>query len=230
MQVNLLDIIVILFMTISAIFAFMDGIISELLGIVGWILALFTTKLLFPYIFSQIIKDVDPKYTSIISVIVYIAIFMVSVMICSYLTQKIRKLVHTSDFKIADKYLGLVFGIIRGFIFVVLFYIFIIWFMSDYEETPYWIANSKFRPYLINTSSKIISILPDIPTFEEIKFTIGNGQKSDNSGQNKITFEKVETNVDKRKLSDIEMRALQKTLKSLRDAEEIRQQFIKDKD
>ncbi len=243
MQTNLLDIIVILFIAISAILAFMDGIVSELLGIIGWVISLFITKLLFPFAFNQLITYINPKYNELFSVITYISIFIICVMVLSFFVQKIRRLIHTTDFKIADQYLGFIFGVIRGFIFAVLFYIFIIWFISDPEDIPNWVSNAKFRPYLVNASSKVVSILPEIQTFDEIKFLIKINDKNLNLEQNisnisdktriqtSILFDKVgENKTTSGKLSDMEIQALQKTLKALRDAEKIKKQFIKDKD
>lgn len=241
MPINILDIIVISFITISSILAFMDGVVSELLGIIGWVVALFATKLIFPFIFTYFENTINPNYKALVSVGIYISIFIVFVMFFSFFTQKVRRLIHTTDFKIADQYLGFIFGIIRGFIFAVLFYILLIWFISDPDDTPNWMLNAKFRPYLINTSSKMVSILPDTSAFDELKFIIKRNAETNLSNQKisslknifktEIFFETISPKQNTNgKLSDVEIQALKKTLKALRDAEEIKQKFIKDKD
>jgi hypothetical protein len=164
-------------------------------------------------------------------------------MIFSYWTRKLQRLIHTTDFKLADKYLGLFFGATRGFFFAVLFYIFLLWFISDPDDRPEWIFKARFRPYLISSASYVVSTLPSTSTFDEIKFLIRLDSTGDAAQQslnlarenetlpeNEIGFDNVKgtSNRAKSRMTAMEIRVLQNSLKSLRDAEEIQKQFIKE--
>ncbi len=246
MQINFLDIVVVFSIAISGVIAFMDGIVSELLGIAGWIIAIFAVQFLFPFAFAEIAGSVPQNYHVLASVILYIIMFIVFVMVFSYWTRKIQRHIHTTDFKIADKYLGLLFGALRGFFFAVLFYIFLLWFISDPADRPEWIFKARFRPSLIVSAEKVVSFLPATPTFDEIKFLVrldksdnrdgtakGNTQKAIDKNQipaSEIEFQNIRGTSEraKQRISAMEIRALQNSLKTLREANEIRKEFIKE--
>ncbi len=246
--ISILDIIVILFVIISGIIAFVDGVITESLTVVSWIVSIFIVKFIYPYVAPNVVYRVGESYQVIASVGLYVVLFVLSVFILSFVVSRIQKIVHMTAFKAPDKLLGFLFGIIRGFLLAVGFYIFLLWFIPNPDERPNWIIKARLRPYLSDSAKTIMDILPKGPAFNEIRLLIKIDQeinydlsKHDKDNQalideisdtEKISFDDVtrknpnDKSSRKERIDKTEIRALKNTMQILKDAEDIEKSFI----
>ncbi|NQU61405.1 MAG: CvpA family protein [Rhodospirillales bacterium] len=118
---NVLDIGVAIILLISAFFAYMRGLVHEVLSVAGWIGAGFATVYGFPYAkpYARQITDIE----IVADFGAGIVIFVVALVILSVLTHAISGRVKGSALSAIDRSLGFLFGLLRGAAIVVIAYI-----------------------------------------------------------------------------------------------------------
>jgi membrane protein required for colicin V production len=143
LPINIVDLIVIVILLLSALLALFRGFVKEVLSIVGWVVALGVTYFFFPlardiarsYIESRIFADIAAG----------IALFLPTLILCSILTHWISEQVRASAVSAVDRSLGFLFGLARGAVIVV-----VAWWVVDRlipESTrPAWLQDAKTRP------------------------------------------------------------------------------------
>ena len=215
---TILDFIFILVVILSSVFAYNGGIIEEFISICIWIGTAFLTKYVSPF--------VEPKFADLIgesslasALAAYISVFVVIIMLASFLNKKFTSHVHRSNFGSIDKSLGFLFGFVRGILIMAVVYIIVLWFIPEKSSRPNWIDNAKSKPILKITSMFISSLLPSSSNFSEIKDII----KSDMSGTEVETFEKLskpvvesyDSSSAETGYNDSELRSLERQLQQL---------------
>jgi membrane protein required for colicin V production len=86
-------------------------------------------------------------------------IFLIVLIIVHLITSRISDIILDSSVGMIDRILGLLFGIARGFILVVIPYMFYESFIPDRENQQPWIRDAKSQPYLKSTGDAIRSTL-----------------------------------------------------------------------
>ncbi len=149
------DVIILIIIFISALFAFFRGFSLELLSISGWILSFVGS-----YAYgSSLINTVNKLITNILisTVISYIVIFLIIFIVFSFFTRKFSVYIKDSYVGLIDKSLGFVFGMLRGYLIVGLCF-----FCFDYfyqGKKLDFIDNSKIVPLIKITNHSIIGFL-----------------------------------------------------------------------
>lgn len=219
-----IDFIFVVVVILSSVLAYNGGLIQESVSIFAWIGTAFLTKYIFPV--------VEPKFASLFgessmfsAMSAYISVFVVIIMILSFINKTFSTKLHKTNFGSIDKSLGFFFGFIRGILIMAIVYMVILWFMPNEKTRPDWINDAKSKPILKVTSMFISSLLPSTSNFQEIKSII----KSDMSGTEIETFEKlskpvVEGSIDTTSAEngyrDSEIRDLERQLQQLQELEE----------
>ncbi len=149
------DIIILVLILISALFAFFRGFSLELLSISVWVISFFGS---YAYgnnlinFFNKIINNI-----LISSAISYIVAFLIIFVIFSFLTRKFSVFIKDSYVGLIDKSLGFIFGILRGYVIVSLCF-----FLFDYfynGKRLEFIDNSKIIPVIKITNNEIFRFL-----------------------------------------------------------------------
>ena len=115
------DLAVIAILVVSALLAFMRGLVREVLGIGAWVGAVMAAAWGLPYLRPTVRQWlgaspwVDP--------IGFVAIFLVSLIVLMLVARGIGRAVRGSPLGGLDRTLGLVFGLVRGAALVVVAYI-----------------------------------------------------------------------------------------------------------
>jgi membrane protein required for colicin V production len=86
-------------------------------------------------------------------------IFLVVLIIVSYITMKISDFVLDSSFGALDRSAGFVFGAARGLLLLVVAMMFFNWFVPDTQQ-PRWVSASKSKPILTYMGGKLEAALP----------------------------------------------------------------------
>ncbi len=143
LPINIVDLIVIAVLLLSALLALFRGIVKEVLSILGWVAALAATYFLFPvardiarsYIESRLFADIAAGA----------ALFLPTLILCSLATHWISEQVRASAVSAVDRSLGFLFGLARGALIVV-----VAFWVTDRlvaEDTrPAWLNEAKTRP------------------------------------------------------------------------------------
>ena len=149
------DVIILVLIFISALFAFFRGLSLELLSISVWIISFFVS---YTYgnnlinFFNKIINNILISTT-----ISYVVTFLIIFVIFSFLTRKFSVFIKDSYVGLIDKSLGFIFGILRGYIIVGLCF-----FLFDYfykGKRLKFIDNSKIIPVIKITNNEIFRFL-----------------------------------------------------------------------
>lgn len=168
MSFTLFDFIVIVVVLISAVLAMVRGFVREVLSILSWVVAAVAAYFLYEPLLNLInpspIEDVT--LATIVSVAV---IFIVVLIIATYITMKIADFVIDSRIGAIDRLLGFVFGVLRGVLLAVIAFAFFTW-LVPLNVQPSWIRDAQSTPLLADLRDRLISVLPD-----DIQATLSEG-------------------------------------------------------
>jgi membrane protein required for colicin V production len=115
------DLAVLGILGLSALLAFMRGLVREVLGIGAWVGAVAAAITELPLARSLVRPWMKtPEWVDPIS---FIVVFLVSLIVLSLIARAIGRLVRGSALGGVDRTLGLVFGLVRGAVLVILAYI-----------------------------------------------------------------------------------------------------------
>lgn len=179
MTVTLLDAILIVIMLISALLAMVRGFSREVLSVVSWIVAAIAAFMFYgqltPFARQYISSDTIAMAASAL------AIFLVTLIIVSFITLKIADFIIDSRVGAIDRTLGFVFGAVRGLLLVVVAMIFFNWLTPpESGNQPTWVAQAKSKPLLDDLGAKLVAALPENPE-ETIRERLGTEQAGENA-------------------------------------------------
>jgi membrane protein required for colicin V production len=160
MPITLLDIVLILVMLISGVLAMVRGFMREVLSITAWALAagatLYSYAKLLPFAKQYFNNDI------VATVAVVGGVFLLTLLIVSVITVRISDMVLDSRVGALDRTLGFLFGLARGFLLVLIAFVFLNW-LIDPKGQPKWITDAKSLTVLKTAGDSLKSMLPDDP-------------------------------------------------------------------
>jgi len=163
MVITGLDFIVIAVMLVSALLAMVRGLTREVLSIASWVVAAVATLLLFPRYREEFRAFLPSDWPSLLADITLAAgIFVLTLIIVSLITVRISDFILDSRIGALDRTLGFIFGLARGFLLVVIAYMFLDWLVPP-ENQPTWVREARSAPILLQTGNAIIAMLPEDP-------------------------------------------------------------------
>lgn len=154
---NAVDIVVLVVLGASGLFALIRGFVYEVLAVVGWVAAALAAlwslpmmrKLLEPYIVGDVLVDI------VGGGIVFIIVLVAS----SFITQAVGRRVRSSVVGPLDRTMGFLFGVARGVIVASLCFIVVVKLWSPGE--PDLLKAAKTRPLLVEGQRLIFSVIPE---------------------------------------------------------------------
>lgn len=159
MNYGTVDLVVTAVVVISVIFAFYRGLLRELLGITGWILAglgaLWSYEPLLKF-FSTRVEKVQ-VWTIASTVTVALIILIIMTLINAHVTGKLRK----SSLSGLDRILGGAFGVLRAGLLIVLAWTFMRQMMFSPQRMTEMKKQNVVIPYLNQGSDWMEKLLPE---------------------------------------------------------------------
>lgn len=157
MEFTFADIIVFAIIGASVMFSFFFGFVWEVLFFGSWIGAGLAAYLGFPYVSPWVEEQVGYGLASdVISALgVFIATLVVLMIITQSVSARIRR---TGAVSIADRVLGLLFGLVRGGLVVIA-----LWLVIDYaapNDPPATVKNSFSLPYVKQAAAIVLESVP----------------------------------------------------------------------
>jgi membrane protein required for colicin V production len=156
---------------ISGLLAMYRGLSRELLSIVSWAIA-GGAVLYFIFNQQQIAQDMAQQMgtkVQIAQIAIGAIIFLVVLIIVHLLTTRLSDAILDSSVGMIDRLLGFVFGIFRGFLLIVIPFMFADWFLfnSHYlqnkqtpaTDIPAWVDQAKSRDAIVGTGRSITALL-----------------------------------------------------------------------
>lgn len=157
LPVNLFDLIVIVIVVLSGLVAFARGMAKEVLRLAAWIGAGFAAVYGFAYA-RPILREVV-GIEIVADAIAAIGIFLVALVLFSFIANIIAANVRNSGLSALDRTLGLLFGFVRGGVIVCLLYLFMTWIVKA-DNVPNWVIEARARPYVERGAQVIAAIAP----------------------------------------------------------------------
>jgi membrane protein required for colicin V production len=134
------DLVVLAVLAVSALLAFMRGLVREVLGLAAWVGAIFAAVWALPQVRPQFVQWlgkspwVDP--------VAFGVVFVITLIVLIILSRWISAFVRNSPIGGVDRTLGLVFGLARGAAIIVLAYIVGGWIERP-EQWPMPVQNAR---------------------------------------------------------------------------------------
>jgi membrane protein required for colicin V production len=151
------DILVVLIMLGSAVYATYRGFVAETLGIFAWVAAVFAT-LYFGHIAVNLIEPhLSPPWLG--AVLGYLAVFVIVLVPLEFLSHRISQSVQHSPVSGLDRALGFFFGLVRGAVVIGLLY-FAFSSFQPVRKQPGWMVNARTFPYIQEASAAVLSLAP----------------------------------------------------------------------
>jgi membrane protein required for colicin V production len=155
-----LDIVVLVIIAISALLAFARGMVRETLSLLGWIAAVIAVIFGLPLVRPLARQIISGESNEVFADIAAgVLIFIVVLVIVAVVAAKLAKQVKISSFGTLDRSLGLLFGLIRGFVLVCLLYVLILWAYRA-DNQPEWVRDARTRPALELGARFLVSLAP----------------------------------------------------------------------
>ena len=136
------DYLVIGLIILSGFIAFFRGFIQESLSLLLWIIAFAASMFLDVYFDPYFLDYIQSP--EIRRILIIILVFVGIIFLGGFLIKVIRSLVHWSGMSGLDRLLGVLFGLLRGILLIVVIYLVI---PNQFKQSSF-ISKSKSYPYL----------------------------------------------------------------------------------
>lgn len=162
MSITLLDLILIAVMAISAILAMVRGFTREVLSIASWVAAAAATVYLFEPARALGREWIQINPPQVIDVAAAATVFIVVLLVVSFITMKISDAILDSRVGPVDRVLGFAFGAARGLLLVVVAFMFFTWLVPE-KGQPDWFRTAQSKVLLKDAGDKLLAMLPEDP-------------------------------------------------------------------
>lgn len=154
---NWVDLLVLGVAVLSALFGFVRGLVREVLGIGAWIGAAAVAVIAFPWAAGEARGAItNPDIADGVAIVV---VFVVCLVALSLIAAWIGGVVRNSSLGGLDRTLGLIFGLARGAVLVVLAYI-VVGLVEAPSAWPPAVLEARALPYAYDGAVWMIHLLP----------------------------------------------------------------------
>jgi membrane protein required for colicin V production len=152
------DGVVLAVLAISAVLAFVRGLVQEVLGVGAWIGAALLALVLRPAVVPLLRGSVEPAWLA--DALAAGAVFLVVLIILKLFIGAIARRVQNSVLGSTDRALGLVFGAVRGAFLVILAYILGGMVLPATDRWPEAVRDARSLPLVIEGAQWLVAQLP----------------------------------------------------------------------
>ena len=150
---NIIDILILIIILTSCIVATFRGFIKEIFSIISWIFSLFVAFNLFEKFKLELVDYISQKI--VIDVIAFSFPFLTTLFISHLISKWLSPKFNFSEILFLDKVFGFLFGIFRGVLIVVLFYLGFLYLIGKEKKLPDLILEAYTYEYLENTTDTL---------------------------------------------------------------------------
>jgi membrane protein required for colicin V production len=153
-----LDLALIALALISGLLAMYRGLGRELLSIVSWIVGLAAGAYFYAYkqtLAAEVSQQLSLPNPKIAQIGIAVVLGLITLIVVHLITARISDSLLDSSVGIIDRTLGLVFGVVRAFLIVLIPYMFYQHFSPKDQAPPEWVGKSMSRGMLDRASSAL---------------------------------------------------------------------------
>ena len=152
---NIVDIVVIVVLVISGVFALIRGLVHEVLAMAGWVAAPIAAVWSLPWTAPIAGRFIHSDLASKIAA--GVVVFLMVLLVCSVITHAVARKVQASALGSVDRSLGFVFGLLRGLVLCSLGYLVVTWLLPQLPEP---LATARLLPLMQKGADVIQGVLP----------------------------------------------------------------------
>ncbi len=149
-----LDLVVVLIIIASAVYATYRGLVSESLAVFGWIAAAYATLYFGPWVAWWMQDMMSPRWLG--QAAGFLLVFLIVLIPLQFASSRISQNVKKSQVGTLDSVLGTAFGILRGIAIIGIAYL--VFVMYAPNSRPNWLVNARLFP-VIHASAEVVSSL-----------------------------------------------------------------------
>lgn len=202
---NNLDVIILIITAISALIALCRGFVKEVLSIVGWVLAAIAVFYLLP-----VLTPLAQKYiasTMMASIVTALLILIIFYVVWLLSTDKMIGKVRTSKLSALDRMLGLLFGVLRACLLVILFNILMTWMLPEESESEFF-ADSRYFTYAGEFADPLKELIPqstiDLIRDKSAEVGLGSKPEEDETEEKDSSADKEEITEEEKEKAEID--------------------------
>lgn len=181
MAIQWLDIIVIGIMALSGLLALARGFTREVLSLIAWGLAAVAAlaAAFNPGLVAMVGEYIKPERVA--QVALGGGVFLIVLIIVSIISVRLADWVLDSAAGPFDRTLGLFYGFARGFLLVVIAYLFYVW-LIPVEKREDWVRNAWSLPIVERGGDVVLAFLP-VDIADTLKNLIAEGNAATDTGK-----------------------------------------------
>ena len=112
------DVVLAAFLVVSVLIGVMRGFVFELLSLAGWFVAFIAARLLAPLVQPYI--PLGEPGTALNHGVAFAAVFLAALVVWGLSARLVRALLHATPLGLPDRFLGALFGALRGMVILLL--------------------------------------------------------------------------------------------------------------
>lgn len=158
---------------ISGLLAMYRGLTRELLSIVSWVVA--AVAALWGFLsLRKLAEEMAQQMGTqvpIAQIVISGLIFLLTLIVVHLITARVSDSILDSRVGMIDRVLGFVFGVVRGFILIVIPYMLFSWFIPDLDTRYEWVGRSMSLPQIKSAGTALHQVMVEkvLPIFERGK-------------------------------------------------------------
>ncbi len=159
MPFQILDIALAAIMIVSGLLALMRGFTREALSLLAWAAAALAA---WWAINTPALTDIARQYIQqekVADITTGGVVFLVVLIVVSLISVRIGDFVLDSAAGPFDRTLGLLYGLVRGLLLVVIAYMFYVWLVPAKDQED-WVRNARSLPLIRATAQMVVGVLP----------------------------------------------------------------------
>ncbi len=160
MIVSIFDLVVLGVVLISALLAAVRGFTREILSIASWVAAAAAAYAFHPALLPYVREHISNPTIALVAAIA--AIFLVTLVVVSFITVRLSDFVLDSRIGAVDRSLGFLYGGVRGVLICIVGFLMFNWLVKP-DMQPEWARSAKTRPLLETGGAQLLAMLPDDP-------------------------------------------------------------------
>ena len=153
---TVVDIVVIFVIVLSALFSLMRGFVKEAISLATWVVAIWVAATFAPKLSSMLAGSIDSE--AVRQAVGFGVLFVLTLMAGALVNFMISQVVKKTGLSGADRIFGVLFGVIRGGLIIVVFVV--IGGMTPLPDYPWW-QSSKLLPWFEDTAIVMQDYIPD---------------------------------------------------------------------
>lgn len=165
LPLTLPDTIILVILLVSALLAYVRGLVKELLAIGAWVGSAIATVYGFSFIRPYLQQVIGIEL--IANICTAIGIFLPALVALSLISHKLSKGIKSSNLSSLDRALGLVFGLIRGAILICIIYVGTLWIWSP-NELPALFHQARALPIIQKGTNIFFTLIPQSPKYIDV--------------------------------------------------------------